>query len=124
MDCQTFETSLLSALYDELDAPTATAFAAHASSCASCARRLAELRGARERFLPLLEVSVPTGLEDRILAAADAAMDAAKAPASVVELAPAAARRAAKKSGVIGFLARPELAVAATFVLVLGAAAL
>lgn len=121
MDCQTFDSSLLDAIYDELDAPTSTAMVAHADGCASCAARIARLKKTRELLHPSFAeaVALPEGLEARILAATTSAMDdapATRAPAKVVAL--------SERRGVVAAVSKPQLAIAAAFVLVLGASAL
>lgn len=128
MDCQTFDSSLLDALYDELDTGASTAMDEHATGCAACASRIARLRKTRDLVSPALELPLPDGLEARILAAAESAMDA-KAPAAARapdaasgDVIPLADRK--KRGGIVALLSRPQLAVAATFVLVLGAAVL
>ncbi|MBX3225051.1 MAG: hypothetical protein KF795_31330 [Labilithrix sp.] len=153
MDCQTFDSSLLDALYDELDEDAARAFDAHAASCAACAERRAALETTLARVRPALELKAPTGLEARVLAAAEAAAgtsassveaaagastssaesvedavregeDEDEGKGKVIALADRARPRGeAKRRGVVALLARPDLAVAATFLLVLGAAA-
>jgi hypothetical protein len=144
MDCQSFDASLLDTLYDE--SSSSEAAEEHASGCPSCHARLAQLKHTREVVRTALEVPVPDMLEARILAAAEGAMAARATPApassfaedNVVDL---AARRAARASGeteepkaadaraaagaprsILRYL--PQLAVAAGFFLVLGAAAL
>lgn len=129
MDCQAFDSSLLDALYDELDAPTSRAMQDHSAGCASCAARIAALKATREQVhAHLEELPLPDGLEARILAAAEAAMDAPSKAASgadesnVVRLADR--HGATRRTGVVAFLSRPQLAIAATFLLVAGAAAM
>jgi hypothetical protein len=107
MDCQTFDASLLDALYDELDAPSSRAMAAHAAGCTACATRADGLKRTREIIgHHRVELPFPDGLEARILAAAGTAMP-----------------RRAPARGVVAFLSRPYFAVAATLIVVLGGAA-
>lgn len=123
MDCETFQTSEIAALYDELDAAMAAAMDEHASSCASCTARLARLRATRGSALPALAQPLPDGFEARLLAAVDAAILALPPTA----LPPAEAKAGATATGgarILRFLSRPQLAIAATLVLVLGGAGL
>ncbi len=101
MDCQTFDASLIDALYGELDSEAAEVMDAHAKGCPACAARLRGLDATRRLVGPLLETDIPDGLEARILAATD---------------------KRGRPGGVLRFLARPQLAMAASFVLVAGAA--
>ncbi len=124
MDCETFDASLLDALYGELDDASATAMDAHAAGCASCAGRLAKLKRTRDLVRPAIEAALPTALEERVMAAANAAMEAPKS--NVVRLADrrqeAEESRATSGGAIVRFLAKPQLAIAASFLLVLGAA--
>jgi hypothetical protein len=117
MDCQTFDSSLLDAIYDEIDAPTSTAMDEHASGCASCAANIARLKKTRSLIRPALEASLPEGLEARILAATPSAMDAPKATAKSAQPVVSIAER----RGIVAFLSKPQFAIAAAFILVLGA---
>ncbi|MBX3190535.1 MAG: hypothetical protein KF819_26275 [Labilithrix sp.] len=112
MSCEAFDDALMDALYEELDEASSEAASEHAASCASCADRLEKLRATREAALPSLLEPVPEGLEAKILAAADAAMK----PAT-----PAKEAEQAKEAKVIPLFARPQLMLAAGFLLVLGA---
>jgi hypothetical protein len=111
MNCQGFDASLLDALYEELDAPAAAAMDEHARTCSACSARAARLRGVRELTAQHLVVGAPPGLEARILAAAEGA-----------NVIPLRARR--ERTGIVAVLSRPYLAVAASIVLVIGAATL
>jgi hypothetical protein len=135
MDCQTFDSSLMDALYDELDAETSTALDEHAAGCESCAKRAAALRKTRELVGPALEASLPDDFEARILAAADVARDGSTDAERPAVAAPdsASSERVGevislvnreKRGSVVSFLSRPQFAIAATFLLVLGAATL
>ncbi len=77
MECQTFDSSLLDGLYDEPDSGPSSELDEHAASCETCAGRIARLRKTRALVRPALEAPLPGGLEARILAAAEAAMDEA-----------------------------------------------
>lgn len=135
----------------ELEAAASASMTEHAATCASCAARFERLRATRARVLAVAIESVPTDFESRIMAAVDAGLAsqatasgggsaatapaaAGAAPASIpFEQLPsqlasqrAAAEPAAKPEGgakIFAFMSRPSFAVAATFVLVLGAAA-
>lgn len=143
MDCQTFDSSLLDALYDELDSDASRAMDEHAAECEPCATRFARLTRTRALVSPALEATPADGFEARVLAAAEAATDSTPAagrassnegdrivptrPAEdeatpLADRAEAASR--AERGGIVAFLSRPQFAIAATFVLVLGAVAL
>ncbi|HEY8079530.1 MAG TPA: hypothetical protein VIF62_35610 [Labilithrix sp.] len=107
MDCDAFRASEIDALYGELDEAASAAMEEHAAGCAECAARMQKLRGARSAFAPLV-VPSPPGLEAKIMGAVAKAEAAKRAPA--------------QGGAVIRFLARPQLALAAAFVLVAGAA--
>ncbi len=124
-DHETFREVEIDALYDELDSSTSAAVRDHAASCASCAKRFERLRVARQRGLSALSEAVPENFESRIMAAVDAAL-AKRAGAQVLPMNIAGGGRPAPGVGakVIPFFARPSFAVAATLILVLGAAAI
>lgn len=143
MDCQTFDSSLLDALYDELDSDASRAMDEHAAGCEPCASRFARLTQTRALVSPALEATPAEGFEARILAAAEAAIDSTPAegrasagrgarivspPPAEDEASPLADRAEppsrAERGGIVAFLSRPQFAMAATFVLVLGAVAL
>ncbi len=113
MDCEKFEQHLMDALYDELDELTHAAFKRHMDGCSRCSSTFAGLRATRDvGVLPLEEPSA--GLEDRILAAALAAQR--KTPWH---------RKALRVLAWAGSHAmRPQLAMAALFVLVIGSSLL
>ena len=116
LDHHTFHALEIDALYDELDGPRAAEIHAHAASCASCASRFQRLRRARLRGLAALAEPVSNDFESRVMAAVDAAL-AKRAGGPVLVGAGAGAK-------VIPFFSRPSFAVAATLILVLGAAAI
>jgi hypothetical protein len=108
MDCETFEAATMDELYGELDELTSAAVKRHASGCSRCAALLDGLRATR-RVATLPELDVPEGLTDRILAAVDGS--------TVVPL----RRRAARALSVAGTWAmRPQSAMAAVFMVMLG----
>ena len=133
MDCQTFDSSLLDALYDELDTDAFRAMDEHAAGCEPCASRFARLTKTRALVSPALEETPPDGFEARVLAAAEAAMDAANGRASTGEPAVivspwpaknnvsvladrAEAPSRTERGGIVAFLSRSQLVAAATFV--------
>ncbi|MDB4937364.1 MAG: very large tegument protein [Labilithrix sp.] len=136
IDCSTFHDCELDALYSdggdaaELDAEGKAAMAEHVASCADCAARLERLRRTRHRILSVAVEPVPQDFESRIMAAVDAglARRAASSPALVAASPMGAAHRGPEPqtggAKILRFMSRPSFAVAATFVLVLGAGAI
>jgi hypothetical protein len=109
MDCERFEANLIDELYEELDELTSAAAKRHVAGCARCASLLGGLRATRRvAVLPMVE---PSGdLEERILAAA---RDAQK----VVPV----GRRLSRAVSLAGSWAmRPQTAMAAVFILIVG----
>ncbi|AGP39308.1 zf-HC2 domain-containing protein [Sorangium cellulosum] len=113
MDCEKFDQHVMDALYDELDELTHAAMKRHMDSCARCASAFAGLRAARDAGpLPLEEPSEE--LEARILEAVEVAQK--KTPFR---------RKALRALAWAGSHAmRPQLAMAALFVLVIGSSLL
>ncbi|XXX73722.1 zf-HC2 domain-containing protein [Sorangium sp. So ce134] len=113
MDCEKFDQHVMDALYDELDELTHAAMKRHMDGCARCASAFAGLRAARDAGpLPLEEPSVE--LEARILEAVEVAQK--KTPFR---------RKALRALAWAGSHAmRPQLAMAALFVLVIGSSLL
>jgi hypothetical protein len=113
MDCQKFDQVVMDALYDELDELTYAALRRHVESCSRCAEILNGLRATREAtVLPLEEPS--EDLEARILAAV-----------SVAQQTVPWHRKALRALAWAGSHAmRPQLAMAALFVLVIGSSLL
>jgi len=113
MDCEKFDRHVMDALYDELDELTHAAMKRHMESCARCASTLAGLRATREAAVLPLEVP-SDDLEDRILAAVEVAQR--RTPWR---------RKALRALAWAGSHAmRPQLAMAALFVLVIGSSLL
>jgi hypothetical protein len=113
MDCEKFETTLIDELYDELDELTSAAAKRHVAGCARCAALFGGLKATR-RIAVLPMVSPSPDLEERILAAAK---DAQK----VVPL----ERRLSRAISWAGSWAmRPQTAMAALFLLMIGASSL
>ena len=114
MDCKTFDDHLMNELYGELDEVTSAAMARHAESCTaspSCATKLAGLRSAREAVtveLPYIEP--PADLEDRILAATRGARP----------VVPLRRRMGGAVSWAGAWAMRPQTAMAAVFLLMIG----
>lgn len=112
MDCEKFEPLLLDELYDELDELTSAAVKRHVSGCARCNSILNGMKATR-RVVSLPLVPLPVGLEDRILAAAKEAQ-------KVVPI----KSRASRVLSIAGSWAmRPQTAMAAVFLLMIGTSA-
>jgi hypothetical protein len=113
MDCEKFDQHVMDALYDELDELTHAAMKRHMESCSRCASAFAGLRATRDvGILPLEEPS--EDLEARILDAVAVAQK--KTPWR---------RKALRALAWAGSHAmRPQLAMAALFVLVIGSSLL
>jgi hypothetical protein len=113
MDCEKFEAAMMDELYGELDELTSAAFKRHLGGCARCAALFGGLRATR-RLATLPMVEPPAGLEERILAAARAADN-------VVPL----RRRVARAISFAGSWAmRPQTAMAAVFLVMIGTSVL
>ena len=109
MDCEAFEAAMMGELYGELDEVSSAAVKRHASGCARCTALLDGLRATR-RLAVLPTVDVPAGLTERILATA----------AQITPVVPMR-RRAARALSVAGTWAmRPQSAMAAVFMVMLG----
>ena len=112
MDCARFETTLIDELYEELDELTSAAAKKHVAGCAKCSALLGGFRATRRvAILPL--VDPPEGLEDRILAATRRA--------SSQKVVPIHSRVGRAFSAFAAFAVRPQVAIAAVFVLTVGA---
>ncbi|WP_438023269.1 zf-HC2 domain-containing protein [Sorangium sp. So ce233] len=113
MDCEKFDQHVMDALYDELDELTYAAMKRHMDGCARCASAFSGLRAARDvSSLPIEEPSEE--LEARILEAVEVAQK--KTPFR---------RKALRALAWAGSHAmRPQLAMAALFVLVIGSSLL
>jgi hypothetical protein len=119
MDCEKFESTLIDELYakedggNELDELTSAASKRHAAGCARCAGLLGGLRATRRvAVLPLLDP--PADLEERIFAAA---RDAQK-------VVPLRGRLAHVVSLAGSWAMRPQTAMAAVFLLMIGSSVL
>lgn len=109
MDCEKFDRVMLDLFYDELDDITSAAARRHTEHCTRCRDISAKLRAAREvGTLPL--VDPPEGLTQRILLAEQRVR---------AEL-PARQRFGRAISVLAGYAMRPQLAMAALLLLVIG----
>ena len=113
MDCEKFESVMIDELYGELDELTSAAVRRHAAGCARCAALLDGLRATR-RVATIPLVDVPAGLEGRILAAA----------ADVQDVAPLQWRLARVVSLAGSWAMRPQTAMAAVFMVMIGTSVL
>ncbi|HSQ63399.1 MAG TPA: zf-HC2 domain-containing protein [Polyangiaceae bacterium] len=109
MDCEKFESLLIDELYGELDEVTSAAVRRHAAGCARCGALLSGLRATRKvAALPAEDPSAD--LEDRILSAV-------REQQKVV---PLRMKVAAMVSRAGAWAMRPQTAMAAVFLLVIG----
>jgi hypothetical protein len=109
MDCEKFEATLIDELYDELDELTSAACKRHVEGCARCAALFGGLQATRRlAILPL--VAPPRGLEERILAAEKEAR----------KVVPMEGRLARALSWAGSWAMRPQVAMAALFLLLVG----
>ena len=113
MDCEKFESALMDELYGELDELTSAAAKRHVAGCARCAALISGFRATR-RVAALPRVEPPEGLEQRILAAAVAAPRAA----------PVGWRLARAVSLAGSWAMRPQTAMAAVFLVMIGTSVL
>ncbi len=113
MDCEKFESAMMDELYGELDEVTSAAVKRHVAGCARCAALIEGLRATR-RVAAVPPVELPPGLEDKILAATREA-------GKVVPL----RRRVARAISLAGSWAmRPQTAMAAVFLVMIGTSVL
>ncbi|MBK6690928.1 MAG: zf-HC2 domain-containing protein [Myxococcales bacterium] len=109
MDCEKFQDALMDELYGELDEVTSAALRRHASACSRCAEQLATLRATRNSAVAALApFEAPPGLEARIL-------EAAREARKVVPI-----HRAGFVSMAGRWAMRPQTAMAAVFLLMIG----
>lgn len=109
MDCEKFDRVVLDLLYEELDELTTAAAKRHTEHCARCRDIGSGLRATRQiGILPLVEA--PAGLEQRILEAEQ------KARARL----PVRQRFGRAVSVMAGYAMRPQLAMAALLLLMIG----
>jgi hypothetical protein len=114
MDCEKFEAALMDELYGELDELTSAATRRHIEGCARCAALIGGLRATR-RVATLPRVEPPEGLERRILAAAAAATP---------NVVPFRGRLARAVSLAGSWAMRPQTAMAAVFLVMIGTSVL
>jgi hypothetical protein len=114
MDCEKFESALMDELYGELDELTSAAAKRHVSGCARCAALLGGLRATR-RVAALPRVEPPADLEQRILDAAAAATP---------RVVPLRGRLARAVSLAGSWAMRPQTAMAAVFLVMIGTSVL
>lgn len=113
MDCEKFDRIVLDLLYEELDELTSAAGRRHMEHCSRCRNIATGLRATRQiGELPLLEA--PAGLEERIL---DAERNARAAL-------PLRQRLGRSISVLAGYAMRPQLAMAALLLLMIGSSLL
>jgi len=128
MDCEKFDPLLLDALDEELDEVTSAAVKRHAAGCARCGPILDGMRSTRRRaHLPLREL--PADLDNRILSSVTEAekavplFGASRGSCAVAadDEAPSRAARALSWAG--SWAMRPQTAMAAVFLLMIGTSA-
>src|SRR5258706_15004142 len=113
MDCEKFDQIIIDAVYDELDELTLAAAKRHADGCQHCQAAWSGLKATRKiGLLPLVDAQV--GLDARILSAAREAHGTVPWPKRV--------GRAISWAG--GYAMRPQMAMAAVLVLMLGSSVL
>ncbi len=113
MDCEKFDRVIMDLLYDELDELTRAAALRHVEHCQRCRSELSQLKGARE-VATLALVDAPDGFEQRLRAAELA--ESSQLPLS---------QRAARTWTILtGYAMRPQLAMAALLMLMIGSSLL
>lgn len=113
MDCEKFDRVIMDLLYDELDELTRAAALRHVEHCQRCRAELAQLRSARE-LATLTLVDAPDGFEQRLRAAELA--ESSQLPFG---------QRAARAWTILtGYAMRPQLAMAALLMLMIGSSLL
>src|SRR5947209_15027936 len=113
MDCEKFEEHLIDELYDELDEVTSAAAKRHVAGCARCASLLSGMK-ATKRLAVLPLVDPPDDLEDRILTAAKEAQ----------KVVPIRGRLSHAISWAGSWAMRPQTAMAALFLIMIGTSTL
>lgn len=109
MDCERFDRVVLDLLYDELDELTGAAARRHVDGCARCRNIASGLRATRE-VGALPSIDPPEGLELKIL----------EAERRIRERLPLRQRMGRAVSVLAGYAMRPQLAMAALLLLVIG----
>jgi tetratricopeptide (TPR) repeat protein len=113
MDCEKFESAMMDELYGELDELTSAAAKRHVAGCVRCAALVGGLRATR-RVASMPLVDPPADLEERILAAVREAQRAAPLRGRVA--------RAVSLAG--SWAMRPQTAMAALFLVMIGTSVL
>ncbi len=123
MDCEKADSLLLDELYGELDEVTSAALQKHLAGCATCEAAFDRLSATRRMVAQdLVPAAVPADLEDRIMATVEAKLSpAVGAPTNVVRLEPRFSRVV---SAMGRWAMRPQTAMAAVFLLMIGSSAL
>lgn len=113
MDCEKFDRVIMDLLYEELDELTRAAALRHVEHCQRCRSELSQLKNARE-MATLALVDAPDGFEQRLRAAELA--ESSQLPLS---------QRAARAWTILtGYAMRPQLAMAALLMLMIGSSLL
>lgn len=127
MDCEKADSLLLDELYGELDEVTSAAFKKHLAGCATCSAAFEKLSATRKLVAHDM-VPVPSDLEDRIMAKVEAKEPPATTSnvasiggSNVVRLEPRFSRVV---SAMGRWAMRPQTAMAAVFLLMIGSSAL
>jgi hypothetical protein len=115
MDCEKFESAMMDELYGELDELTSAAAKRHVAGCARCGALLGGLRATRRVVALMPLVDPPADLEDRILSAA---MREAQ------RVVPVRGRLARGVSLAGSWAMRPQTAMAALFLVMIGTSVL
>lgn len=126
MDCTASQSLMMDELYGELDVDASADLAAHLADCEECRAEMLKLQGWKgDLHVPAVEV--PSDLHERIMARVDAAL--AETPAAKAEpLAPVLTPRVPWGLSRVVSLAgawamRPQTAMAAVFLLMVGSSA-
>lgn len=112
MDCEKFEPLLIDELYGELDELTSAAVKRHVAGCTHCSAIFQGMSNTR-RAVDMPDVPLPAGLEDRIFAATREAQ----------KVSPLRGRASRALSVAGNWAMRPQTAMAAVFLLMIGSSA-
>ena len=112
MECEKFEPLLIDELYEELDEVTSAAVKRHVSGCSNCGSIFNGMKATR-RLAALPMVAAPVGLEDRILAAVREQQ----------KIVPIQSRMQRTLSLAGKWAMKPQTAMAAVFLLMIGSSA-
>lgn len=141
MNCSDYESLMMDELYEELDPERSAQLAQHKGECAACRQAALDLR-AFKADLQVPAVEIPAGLHERIMAKVDAAIDGAheadgSAPANLTPATPANLNAGSTDAKVLrprwgmarvistagAWAMRPQTAMAAVFLLMVGSSA-